>query len=100
MSSPLNLPNPPDPSQYPGNPVAWQRAMYDWMAKSKSMLVDAHRSATKPCGQQFQVSTYTTTTAVTGTTTGTDLANALCSLIAALTARGIISPTISREQNQ
>ena len=95
----LSIPQAPNPDLYP-SPIAWQRAMFDWMQRTRGVIQDAHNQLARPCGQQISATDYTTNTAVTGTTTGTDLANALCSLIAVLQQGGVTSPTTSREQNQ
>ena len=99
----VNIPTPPDPQtpQYRGNPLAWQRAATEWMQHVKGVTENGFREVAKPCGQQMASPTsFTTNTAVTGTTTGTDLSNVVCSLIAALIQGGVLSPTISREQTQ
>lgn len=96
----LNIPMPPNPSaaQYRTNFVAWQRAATDWMERAKGVLEAAHNELARPCGQQFIASSFTTNTAVTGTTTGTDLSNVVASLVETLTQKGILSPTVSRGQ--
>ena len=97
----LNLPNPPRVEQYPGNPTAWMRATTDWMERSRGALLEAVNSANRPCGQQFATPTsYTLNTVATGTMTGTDIANVVCSLVYTLENGGILSPTISRSQSQ
>ena len=97
----LNIPNPPDPGSYPGNPLAWQRAVFDWMQRVKGVVQDVVNDAQRPCGQQMADPTaYTLNTVATGTMTGTDLANVVCTLIYTLTNGGILSPTISRSQSQ
>lgn len=98
----LNIPDPPDPNgiQYKGNALAWQRASFDWMKKLKGVVQDSHNQLSNPCGQQFIASAFTTNTTATGTTTGTDLSNVVASLVQTLTQGGVLSPTISRNQNQ
>jgi len=93
----LSLPKPPDPDQprFKTNPHAYNRAMYDWAQQVKQLTEQAHNISATPCGQQIQVSSFTTNTAISGTTTGTDLTNFVCSLVVALTNKGIISPTIT-----
>jgi len=88
------LPNPPDPS---GMSVAdWQRAAMRWMGQAKSVLENASRVNDAPLGQAFLATNFSTSSVVTGTTTGTDLSNFVATFIAAMTARGQVSPTISR----
>ena len=96
----INLPTPPDPNalRYKTNLLAWQRDATDWMQKVKGIVETSHNEAVKPCGQQIQVGAFTTNTIIAGTTTGTDLANVLATLVATLTAKGILSPTVGRGQ--
>jgi len=93
----LTLPNPPDPNQpsFRTNPQAYSRALYDWARQVKQLTEQAHNSVATPCGQQIQVSSFTTNTVVSGTTTGTDLTNFVCSLVQALQNKGILSPTVT-----
>jgi len=95
---PLNIPSPPDPAspQFSGNPIAWQRATAQWMQQAKGLLENAHNEVIRPCGQQMRSSGYVVNTVATGTTTGTDLSNVVATLIDTLTAKGILSPTITR----
>jgi hypothetical protein len=93
----LSLPQPPDPDEprYKNNALAYNRAAYEWMAKVKGLAESAHNLAAAPCGQQLQVASFTTNTAISGTSTGTDVVNFLCSLVQTLTNKGIISPSIT-----
>ena len=86
----IKLSNPPDPAQF-SNQVAWQRATYDWMQKAKSVIEIASNQNDTPLQQNFVVSSYSTNTALTGTSTGTDLANFLCSLVQSMTDKGFIT---------
>lgn len=98
----LSLPDPPNPDlpQYRGNSLAWQRAAMDWMGRAKGIIQTAHNDAIRPAGQQFLATAYTTNTVASGTTTGTDLANVVASLVATLTQKGILSPSVTRQGNQ
>ena len=88
------LPQPPNPA---GMKITdWQQAAYRWMNQVKGAVEDASRINDGPLGQQFLATNFTTNTVITGTSTGTDVSNFLASLIAAMTARGAVSPTISR----
>lgn len=97
----LTLPQPPDPAngQYT-NQLAYNRAVHDWCARVKGLVEDGWRINSAPCGQQMLATSFTTGTVVTGTTTGTDLANVVASLIQALTDKGILSPTASRSATE
>ena len=83
----------PDPTQFPNNPLGFSRAVQTWMNQAKQQLEQASAVNDTPCDTPFVVGSFTSTTSVSGTMTGTDIANALCSLISALTKKGIISPT-------
>lgn len=87
------LPKPPNPDdpQYNKNPLAHQRAMFDWAQQVKGKLEEAGRINSAPAGQPIAVSSFTTNTAITGTTTGTDLSNAVCSIVQALISKGILT---------
>lgn len=91
----VTIPQPPDPSGFP-NPVAWQRAAFDWMKMVAQLSNDANRVNASPIGQQFVATDFTTETTVTGTTTGTDLSNVVASLVAGFTAAGYIAPVQKR----
>ena len=94
----VTLPQPPnaDDPLYRDNAMAFMRATSDWMRRVKGMIEDASRINGTPMGQAFLATAFTTNTVATGTTTGTDLSNVVASLIAAMTASGLVSPTISR----
>jgi hypothetical protein len=93
----LQIPQPPNPDtpQFKSNPLAYNRAVHEWMQRTKGAIEQAHNSVVTPCGQQMQSMAFTTNTMLMGTSTGTDVVNFLCSLIQTLTKKGIISPSIS-----
>lgn len=88
------LPQPPNPAGM--KMVDWQNAVFRWMNQVKGAVEDASRVNDTPLGQAFLATNFTTNTVITGTSTGTDVANYLASITAAMTARGMLSPTISR----
>lgn len=92
------LPDPPNPSApiFKGQLLTWQRAVYEWMRLTKQLSDDANRVNASPIGQQFTTTDYTLTTAVTGTTTGTDLSNFVASLVDGFTTAGYLSPVRKR----
>jgi hypothetical protein len=93
----LNIPNPPNPAGMA--PLAWQRAVTDWMQRVKGVIQDVNNEATRPAGQQMRAENYTTNTLISGTTTDVaDVANGLATLVDVLTQRGLISPTIRRNE--
>jgi hypothetical protein len=82
----------------PVPPNATLADMRQWAAHVKSLTENYARLQSAPAGQQMLATAFTTSTICTGTTTGTDLANVVSSLIATLTSKGILSPSITREQ--
>ena len=88
----LILPEPPRPDAYNTNPLAYNRAVFDWMSKTKSVLEQASRINDTPLAQNFLVTTgFTLTTAISGTSTGTDVSNFLCSFVNAFISKGMVS---------
>lgn len=88
------LPMPPNPNdaQYRGNTNSYNQAVYQWMVDMKGKLEAQSRQNDPPIGQSFAVSSYTTNTSLSGTSTGTDVANFVCSLIAAMQTKGLVKP--------
>jgi hypothetical protein len=89
----LHLPDPPDPDsgQYRDNPLSFSRAIRQWGALWKGRLEDDSRSTDKPCSQPMLATSFTTSSVISGTATGTDVTNVLCTLIQTLTDRGILT---------
>lgn len=89
------IPNAPDPSepQYRTNPLAYNRAVFDWMNKTKGRIEQASLQNDIPLDTPFVVTSFSTNTALTGTDTGTSLADFVCTLVQAMTDRGIITIT-------
>ena len=69
-----------------------------WAMQVKSLTENYSRLQSAPSGQQMLATNFTTNTVCTGTTTGTDLANVVASLIMTLLNKGVLSPTVTREQ--
>lgn len=94
MSSILALPEPPNPSdgQYMNNPKAYNLAMYRWAQNLKSQLTLNSRINARPVAQNFVVSGYTTDTTLTGTDTGTNINNFICTLVQAMINKGLLKP--------
>lgn len=92
------LPEPPNPDaiMYRGNPMAWMRAVSDWMHRTKGLIEDASRINDGPIGQAFVVGSFTTNTMIDGTTTGTDLSNFVASLVQGMTDGGRVSARVKR----
>lgn len=87
----LALSDPPNPANYSGNPQVYNMALYQWACALKGQLTQQNRTISRPTSQSYQVTAYTTETAISGTSTGTDLANFLCTLVASLQAKGIVA---------
>lgn len=88
----LKLPNPPNPddSAYRMNQMQYQRDIYRWMTETKGKIEIASVINDTPLDQNFVIGTYVLSTALSGTSTGTDMANFICSLVSAFTKKGII----------
>ena len=89
----LILPTPPDPARY-RNAMELARAQFDWMTRVKSVIEQTAKVNWAPATPTILATNFTTNTVVTGTTTGTDLANVVATLVQILTNKGITS-TIS-----
>lgn len=89
------LPIPPNADMFKNNPMGFNRAVTEWMQRTKNTLEDASKQNNSPIDQNFIVTTgYTLTTAISGTSTGTQVANFLCSLMDSLTRKGLVSPAL------
>ncbi len=89
------LPNPPDPDdmQFRNNPMAFNRALFGYLNDTKGRLETDSKVNNTPLDQNFTLGSYVLTTALAGTSTGTDIANYVCSIVAAFQRKGVISPT-------
>lgn len=88
----LTTPPNPDDFQYQKNPLGYNRAVFQWMQDTKGKLELASKQNSSPLGQAFAVSSFSTNTSLSGTSTGTDIANFICSLIAAMQNKGFTKP--------
>ena len=95
------LPNPPDSRhpQYQSDQQKFNHAVSDWMARVKGLIEQASRLNDTPAQNPMLATDFTAMTTVSGTMTGTDVSNALATLVDTLTQKGILSPTVSRESN-
>lgn len=87
----LDIPPDPQNGRFRANPLEFQRATATWMNSTKQKIESASRQNDTPVSQPFVVSSYTTNTALTGTSTLGDVANFVCTLIAAMIKKGIIT---------
>ena len=94
----MTIPIPPNPddAQYRNNTVAYQRAMFLWANETKSRIEQASNSNNTPLDQGLTLGSYTLTTSLAGTATGTDISNFLCTFIAAMSRKGIVSQNTPR----
>lgn len=82
---------PPNPADYHGNHLSWQRAMYDWAMKTGDLLEKASTENDTPLQQPFVVGTFTSTvTSIAGTTGSADAVNFLCGFVQAFINKGIV----------
>lgn len=90
----VRLPVPPNPDdrQYLNNPQGWARAAFGWMNDVKGKIEAQSLQNDTPLNQNFAVSSYTTNTSLSGTSTGTDVSNFVCSIVAAMQKKGIVKP--------
>lgn len=84
----------PDDARYKQNILAWQRDMYTWGNQVKGILEQESSVNNIPLGQNLVLGTYVLNTFLAGTSTGTDIANFLCSLTNSMTKRGLVSPKV------
>lgn len=91
----IQIKEPPDPAdaRYRGAPLAWQRDMFKWATETKGRIEQSSRQNDVPLTTPFMVSSFTTNTALTGTSTTTDIANFVCTLVQSLIDRGMITIT-------
>lgn len=89
----ITLPIPPNPDDisYKQNPLAYQRAIYNWMSVVKGKVENASAINDSPLDTPFIVSSFTTNTHLAGTSTGTDVSNFLCTLLSSLGRKGVTS---------
>lgn len=90
----IYLPEPPEASNYGNNTLAFMRALSEWARVTKGNIEQASTVNDTPMDTPFIVSgTFAINTNVNGTMTGTDVSNFICTLIAAMTRKGSVSPT-------
>lgn len=83
----------PDDASYKQNPLGWQRAMFRWATETKGRIEQSSRQNDIPLSTPFVVSSFSTNTQLTGTSSGTDVANFVCSLVQSMTDRGMVTIT-------
>lgn len=87
----VKIPDPPNPEDYKFrmDPLSYNRETYRWMKEVKGKLEQAGQQNNTPLDQNFVVSSYALTTALSSASTTSDVANFVCSLVAAFTRKGI-----------
>lgn len=83
------VPN-PDDQQYTGNPILYQRAIYKWAVDMKGKVEQASLVNDTPVNQAFVLGSYTLTTSLAGTSTGTAVSNFVLSIVNAFMTKGIL----------
>lgn len=91
----IKLDTPPDAMKYKNDQLGFMRATSEWMTRTKSKIETASAQNDSPLQQNFVLGSFTTNTRLSGTSTGTDLANALCSLVQSMIDKGFITITTS-----
>lgn len=84
-----NAPN-PDDAAYKGNPLMYNRAVYQWMTQTKGLIEQSSLVNSTPLNQAFVLGSYVLSTSMSGTSTGTDVNNFILSVIAAFMKKGIM----------
>lgn len=89
----VSLNEPPDPSDYnyKDDQMAYNKAVFRWMNESRQRIEAASHFNDVPMDQNFVLGSYVLTTSLAGTSTGTDITNFICSVVAAFTRKGLIS---------
>lgn len=89
-------PDPPNPNEptYSRDPKVYNLAMYRWACQMKSELQGKGRINDRAVATSFVPTAFTTATTITGTDTTTNVAQVLCTLIQALTDKGILKTHI------
>lgn len=84
-----------NPPIHRGNDLAFFREVTDWMSRTKTKIDQASLQNDTPLTKNFTVTGFTTSTALSGTSTGTDITNFVCSVVQAFTNKGIITTQTS-----
>lgn len=97
MTTRVLLPSPPDPSaaRYRNDQHAWMRDVHQMLLDWRGKLELFSRTSQTPAGPMYSTA-FTTNTVVTGTTTGTDLSNAVSTLIQQLITASVLAPNVGR----
>lgn len=88
----IKLPDVPNPDDiiYKGNPLSYQRAMFNWATQTKGKIEKASINNNTPMDQNFVLGSYTLSTSLSGTSTGTDITNFILSLCNSMISKGFI----------
>lgn len=86
------LAQPPNPTDFGTNFLAWQKACYEWMNNIKVQIETDSTVNTQPIAP-FVVGTYTAVNTITGTDS---ISNFVATLVTAMNAAGISAPTSQR----
>jgi len=76
--------------------MVYNQAVYQWMLQTKIIIEQASALNDTPMNQNFVVTTgYALTTAISGTSTGTQVANFLCSFVNAMINKGLVTQAMN-----
>lgn len=82
----------PIPPRMLPNQIAFNQAMIDWMQRTKNIIEQASAVNDSPLNQNFVVTSgYTMTTAISGTATGTQVSNFICTFINSMINKGLVT---------
>jgi len=84
----IKLPIVPIPTGDPNKDV---KALTEWATRTKFNIEQASSMNDSPLQQNLVLGSYTLTTAISGTSTGTSISNFLCTFINAMIQKGAIT---------
>ena len=87
------IPSPPNPANQ-SSQIAYNQSVYQWLQQTKGILEQCSGANDTPMDQPFVVTTgFTMTSTISGTSTGTQVSNFICTLVNAMIKKGFISQT-------
>lgn len=69
--------------------------MYGWALQMRGLIETTVNAHAQPTGPMLAPTSFTTNTIPTGTMTGTDITDCLCTLIQLLNNKGLVAPNVS-----
>ena len=94
----MTIPNPPKATDpiYRSNQFAFNRAVEDWCARVKQQLENNSLLSQQPAGPIVLSTGYTATSTVGTSSSVLSVSNMLCTLVNALTVKGLLTPRSSQ----